>query len=128
MLRRSFNRCSKLRELKGGCVSSLTLAGTLCSSPAMQLTPVTVLPVGYPPLMAPSLLSLLPSQGSEDHHPLTLPLHLCSGLTIFPFNCYNSFLASPSPPSPVYLSTFLPALILSHPCLKTSHGLSQLQS
>lgn len=84
--------------------------------------------------MAPSLSppSLLPCQVSvlPILHISSLPLHFCPSLSISPFNYYNSFLASWSPGSSVYYpaSIFLPALIMSHSCSKTSHGSSQLQN
>lgn len=73
--------------------------------------------------VAPPALSVLPNLLYIP----SLPLHLSSSLSIFPFNYYNSFLDSWSPGSSVYYpaSTFLPALIMSHWSSKTSHGSSQ---
>lgn len=109
----------------------------LSSFPYSALIGGTVLPARYTPTPPPpngsfSPLSLLPCQVSvlPILHISSLPLHVCSSLSISPFSYYNSFLASWSPGSSVYYpaSIFLPALIMSHLCSKTSHGSSQLQN
>lgn len=87
---------------------SLIPSGTLSPpSPAVQLTSVTVWSARHPTLKLPSAAS--PTQsGLRAPPPLPLPLRLCSGPSIPPFSCYNSFLASLSPPSPVYFPPLHP--------------------